>query len=449
MIEPEEPPIPDESFEPDEVGRAYGEEPPATVERVPSPRELLRFVAGHGACTATWAAPLHVRIDLDRFGEDRGELKAEVVVRYTAPGLERQLLAPRRVPLLGTRAPADLAKDLGARMQGIDWRELLEHAFTEAIRAHRDGEPAVLLPDVPTRIAARYALEKFALAELLTVAWSRPGEGKTWLAGAVATALQTGRSDILGLAPARALRVGILDWEDDAFTKAERVRAIAGEPVPGIVYLACRGAIWDELDRIIRVVREHELEYLIIDSLGMACGGLPPESSEAALRCGTAIRRIGLGTFATAHIRKDGTDESAPFGSIFWLAQLRLGWHVKREQGSTGSGFSLGLFCKKSNNDQAPSPLAYDVAFSDGRVRFDRRDVRDTPELASRVSLRWRLQHSLSSGPRLIHEVADELDADPDTVRRTLQRYAGKDFVRAPGPDGADRWANLVTDAAS
>lgn len=435
-------------FDPDEVARANGEIPPPDVEAAPRVGDLLRFEAKHGACVARWGAPLHVQLELDRFSEDRGELRAEVVVRYTAPGLERQLLAPRRVPLLGTRSLAELAKDLGARMRDVDWRELLEHTFTEAVRAHREGEPAVMLPDVPHRLATRYALEPLALNDLLTVAWSRPGEGKTWLVSAIAAALQTGRADVLGLAPAAPLRVAILDWEDDAFTKAERVRAIAGHPVPSVVYVACRAAIWDELDRIMRVVREGAVDYLIVDSLGMACGGLPPESSEAALRCGTAIRRIGLGMFATAHIPKNGNDESAPFGSIFWLAQLRLGWFVKREQEATDAGFRLGVFCKKSNNDRTPPPLAYDLVFAEGRTRFERRDVRDTPELASRVSLRWRLQGSLAGGPRLIHDLAEELDEKPDTVGRTLRRYAGKDFVRLPGPDGVDRWANLARDAS-
>lgn len=414
----------------------------------PPAQAVMSFAASHGACTASWAAPLYVKIELDRFGDDRGELRAEVVVRYTAPGLERQLLAPRRVPLLGTRAHTDMVRDLATRMRDVDWRDLLEQAFTEAIRAHREGEPAVSLPDVPVRLAARYALKPLALQELLTVVWSRPGEGKTWIACAAAVALQTGRGDVLGLAPARPMRVGILDWEDDAFTKAERARAIAGQPVPAITYIACRGAIWDELDRIVRIVRERELEYLILDSLGMACGGLPPESSEAALRCGTAIRRIGLGTLATAHIPKNGQDESAPFGSVFWLAQLRLGWFLKRDQEASESGFRLGLFCKKSNNDRAPAPLAFDVAFDAGRARFARRDVRDVPELATRVPLRWRLQGALKAGPRLIHDVAEELEEKPDTIGRTLRRYVDRDFVRLPGPDGVDRWANLARDAS-
>jgi len=171
-------------FDPDEIGRTNGEEPPpdrpvrggARAERRREQRSvagtLLHFRASHGACTATWDAPLHVAIDLDRFSEHRGELRAEVVARYTAPGLERQLGPPRAVPLLGPRASADLAKALRVQMPDVEWEKLIEQAFTHAIRAHRDGEPAILLPDVPVRLAPRYALEPLVLHDLLSAAWS-------------------------------------------------------------------------------------------------------------------------------------------------------------------------------------------------------------------------------------------------------------------------------------
>jgi len=234
------------------------------------------------------------------------------------------------------------------------------------------------------------------------------------------------------------MRVGILDWEDDAFTKAERIRAIAGEPVPAIVYLACRGAIWDELDRIMRVVREQDLEYLILDSLGMACGGLPPESSEAALRCGTAIRRIGIGTFATAHLPKDRqADVSAPFGSVFWLAQMRLGWFVQREQETSDSGFTIGLFCKKSNNDRAPAPLGYDVAFDGRRATFRRRDdaLRDSPDLAQRLPLRQRILAALRDGGLGLEELVEAAGVEREQVRVRVSEMARRGTVTR-APDG-------------
>lgn len=405
------------------------------------------FSFEQGLCVARWGQPTCVEIEVARIAQGRDELSGEVVVRSTVMGNRRQL-AQRRVQLLGARAVPDLAAYCAKRRPepDIDWHEVLEVTFVRAVEAYRAGEPVVSLDQVPERIGSRFVIDTLAYADLPTFAWARPGEGKTWILCGAAVALQTGRADIFGLEPARPMRVAILDYEDDAATKAERVRAIAGTPVPGIVYVACRRAIWDEADRIARVIREHGVEYLIVDSVGMACGGIPPESSEAALRYGTAVRELGLGTFAAAHIPKNTEDVSAPFGSQFWLAQLRLGWYVKREAETSASGFRLGLYQKKSNNTAGGvPPLGFDLTFADGRARFTRRDraLAEVPELASGLSVRWRLKHALAQGPRLVHEVAAEIDETTDTVARTLRRYAGRDFVRTPGAGGVDQWSNL------
>lgn len=437
----------DNRFDPDAAARANGEEPPPDADPA-IPDAGPTFTAQHGTCVAAWRAPQFVRIDTMRIAEHRDELSGEVIVRSTVPGLERQL-AQRRVPLLGTRAVSDLATYLAKRLREreLDWPELLEAAFVHAVRAHREGDPAIALDTVPARVGPRYAIPGLALADLSTFAWALPGQAKTWLAVAVGCAIQTGRHDILGIEPSAPLRVGFLDWELTEYDVAERARMICGGPAPSITYVRCQLAIWDELDRIERIVREHQLQYLVIDSADMAVGGVPPESSEAALRFNTAMRQLALGAFVTAHTTKDGA-ENAPFGSTFWLAQLRLGWFLKRDA-AVGTGFTLAAFCKKASTDHEPAPIAWSLSFADGRALFERTDVRDAPDLARGVPLRSRLQHALMHGPRIIADVADELEEKPDTVARVLRRYAGKQFVRQAGPDGVDRWANLATEAAS
>src|SRR5438132_1020776 len=106
--------------------------------------ETSRFTAEHGTCVAVWASPHYVRIEIARFADSRGELSAEIIVSSTVPGLERQL-AQRRVPLLGPRAITDLAGYLAKRRHDpvVDWPELLEASFVSAVKAHRDGEPAI------------------------------------------------------------------------------------------------------------------------------------------------------------------------------------------------------------------------------------------------------------------------------------------------------------------
>lgn len=111
-------------FDADAIAHEAGEEPPPDAPDE-DPRRLLRFTASQGACTVSWGAPLYVQVELDRFADSRDELSAEVIVRSTVPGLERQL-AQRRLPLLGPRAVTDLASYLAKRRSDpvVDWPEL-------------------------------------------------------------------------------------------------------------------------------------------------------------------------------------------------------------------------------------------------------------------------------------------------------------------------------------
>jgi len=387
--------------------------------------------------------PCGIQAEVDRIADHRDELTAEVSV-FSTRQLRTGLLHSARLNLMSTQARTTLAKALAQRDPELDWLALLEGLCFKAREQHREGEPAVLLDDLPQQIAPLYELPPLALRKSLTIAFSRPGEGKTWLATAVGVALANNREDILQLAPTRQLRPLFLDWEDDEYVKKTRAEKVAGGP-SGIVYLGCRGAIWDELDRIQRAIREHACDYLLIDSVGMACGGIPPESSEAALRFMNAYRRIGLGGFATAHLPHDAKEEGRPFGSVFWNAQARLTWFVKREQDPEANGFKLGLYNRKSNNDRGTFPLAYDVSFGDGRVRFTKADIANDADLASHQPLKWQIRDALKTGPKSYVELANIVDADADSIRKAVTRGEGQLFVRAPeNGDRVGRWANLA-----
>jgi hypothetical protein len=347
----------------------------------------------------TW--PVGIEAEVDRLADHRDELTAEVTIRSSRPP-RPGLLHSARLNLMSTRARSDLAKALAICDEDVDWTSLLEVMCFLARERHREGEPAVVLDDLPENIAPLYELPPLALRNMLTIAFGRPGEGKTWLLCGVGVTLATGRSDILGLAPTRQVRPLFLDWEDDEHRKKARVHAIA-------------------------------------------CGGIPPESSEAALRFMNAYRRLGLGGFAAAHLPHDAKEESRPFGSVFWNAQARLTWFVKREQDFATNGLRLGLFNRKSNNDKPSFPLAYDVTFDGGRVRFTKSDIANDAELGSHQPIKWQVRDALKSGPKSYVELASILGADLDSIRRAVNRDEGKLFVRAPeGADRVSRWANLA-----
>ncbi len=66
-------------------------------------------------------------------------------------------------------------------------------------------------------------------------------------------------------------------------------------------------------------------------------------------------------------------------------------------------------------------------------------DVADDAELSTKLPLRQRMQRLLQSGPRTIADIAEQLDAKPDSVEKTAKRGDGKFFTRLTGPDGIYR----------
>lgn len=461
---PAEPEIPaaDDSFDPDEIGRGYGDEPPiappiALSERrrapqpdVLEPTSAPSFTARRGEYVFEWAAPTCLRVEIGRVADRRDELTAEVTVHSTAPGLERQLVQ-KRVTLLGPRSVAELSKALTARMRGqqVDAIELLEHAFTRAIAAHREGEPAIFLRDVPVPTTAGRLMPHALDGAVATFLYGAGGDGKSTIALATLVAIQTGRQDILGIRPSATRRCALFDWEGDGWEPRQRLEWIAGEEMPEIVYVRCTAAIWDELDRLQRIVTEHGIELAMVDSVGMACGGLPPESSEAALRFNAAFRSLGIGGLLIGHKTKAEGGDEYPFGSVFWHNTARATWLVKKQSELSASGFVSGLFNKKANTGPISAPLAFDITYEPGRIRFGRRDAHDVAEFAPQVTLRWRIQQALRGGPRSQVELAADLEAELDSVRKALKRHEGKVFTHVTSADRVERWALLAHEAAS
>lgn len=432
----------------------------AADERAAAGDGTPRFSGRAGSYVCEWADPTYVRIEFERFDANpRGtELSAQIDVIFTAPGLARALSRNRRVNLYAPRSLDEFAKHVEQRFpEPRAFRELLGAAVDLAIEAHRAGEPAVLLREVPAPESSGALLPHVLDGPGVgTFHFGMGGVGKGLEALAAAAAIEDGRADILGIAPRAKRHVGWLNFENDAWEPRERLEMLTGrDEMPEIVHVECVGAIWDQLDRLKRIIRDERLQIVVIDSVGMACGGLPPETSEAALRFNTAFRELHVPGVLLGHQTRNGErSDDYPFGSIFWHNAARATWLVKREGMPGSSSFSLALINKKSNRGPFVPPLAFDVSFVDGRLRFRRRDGATVPLAEGAMPLRWRLREALRRhAPRTIVELADELEADAETIGRTLRRYgpdkAPQDFVKVSSPDGVYRWANVELGASA
>jgi hypothetical protein len=204
-------------------------------------------------------------------------------------------------------------------------------------------------------------------------------------------------------------------------------------------------------DSIRRDVVDHDIGFLLFDSIAPACHGRV-EDADVAIEFFKAWRRIGRGGLAIAHTRaEDG--EQRPFGSVFWHNLARSTWFLKRvgeqitpqchharrlpPQGNFGPlRPPFGLELRLENKADQPDLLQ--------SVTVRRVNVAEVGELSASLPLWQRMKHALRHRAKTIVELAEELDAKPDTIKKALARDKGRAFTCiTTSEDGIHRWALL------
>ncbi len=385
-------------------------------------------------------------IEFDQLRGDRryGDLHGEVSVQLSGRPVHRA-----RLNLLSTQTKSALAKHLATRTRGldVDWTTHVEEACSRTIEAVRAGQPAISLRDAERPPDAGWLLRPLIVGRLPTVIFGDGGSLKSYVALAALIDMCSD-SSLLGMTTATQQRVAYLDWEFDAWEHKGRMRRLLPEPaeLPDIVYVPCSGPLRDQVDRLQQILREKAITEVVIDSVGLACDG-PPEEAEAALGFFQALRALDVGAVCIAHANRAG-DTDRPFGSVYWHNSARMTWYVKRVQEAGGDTVDIGLFNRKSNTSALSRPLGFRFAFDELRTTIERTDVRDVPQLAGQVSLKERISHALRLGAKTYAELAEQLDADAETIGRVARRYEGKLFTVVASVDGKKRVGLVRNEAA-
>jgi hypothetical protein len=237
------------------------------------------------------------------------------------------------------------------------------------------------------------------------------------------------------------LRTAYLDFEWQPWPHKRRMQALSdARPMPGLLYVPCgaEGPLSSQVDRLLGIFHAHEIKYIVIDSVALACSG-PPEEASVALDFFQALNRLAVGSCLLAHINRAG-DEMRPFGSTFWHNSARATWHLKAHQEVGAPRLDLALTNRKANDGPMAPAFALHFEFEPHRTTITRSNLAGIPELAGSVPLRDRIRHLLASGPRSVHDIADRLDATADTISKTLRRAEGKHFTRL-ADTRPDKWA--------
>lgn len=273
---------------------------------------------------------------------------------------------------------------------GINWSSIVESSSNLAIDTWRAGDAAVKLssiPEQPTGTEVQYLVEPIVLLGQPTLIYGDGGSGKSYFAtfSAVLTDQQGFVDPSHGLGYVREARVLYLDWETDVDEIASRVRRIHNglgiTSQTGIVYRAMEHPLTSSVDRILDICHEFQIDYIIYDSMGLACGG-ELESAEVVLAFFRAVRQIGGSSLIISHTNKSG----GLFGSQYTQNSSRSVFELKKTSTASSNSIHATLVHRKVNNVQLLAPTSWVVEFSDSdKVTLSRQDTMLT-ESASEIS---------------------------------------------------------------
>src|SRR4051794_10996324 len=111
----------------------------------------------------------------------------------------------------------------------------------------------------------------FGSPDGLTIFFGDGGSGKSIIVETLALSVAANSDLIPGMLPTISGPIGWLDFE----AKRRQTRHRAGrliEAAAPVIYVPCTGALWEEAERITRIVEAEGLVLLAVDSVGYAMG---------------------------------------------------------------------------------------------------------------------------------------------------------------------------------
>ena len=375
-----------------------------------------------------------VALEIDRLRREHHELIGELSVRCGLPGARgvngSDVMSVADLNLSSARARTDRAKLLATRAntRDLDWVGIVEDFCQRVLTADRIGQPAVDLRELPRPSGDDevYTVEGLAL----------PRRHPSILFGDGGTAKSYVALNFAGRIAEKGARVAFFDWELAGDDHRDRLERLFPDGMPKLLYCRCERPLVYEADRLRRIVRENEVQYSVYDSVAFASDG-PPEAAEVAGRYFRAVRQIGGGSLHVAHVSKGENADQKPFGSAFWFNGARSIWYAKLAGSSADEeSLSIGLFNRKSNLGRLRAPVGLSISFTEVRTVIRRNNVADSPDLAAKLSIPQRMSYLLRHGSMSTEAVAEEIEADVETVKRVVRRYKDRFTVLEGGRVG-------------
>lgn len=285
--------------------------------------------------------------------------------------LDSHLLGPIRNNITSTWNA--IIKELEANASGRNWADRLKQVTFFVMQEHERGEPIVKLNEMSAPETPTERITGIAYEGMPTLIFGDGGMGKSTLAIALLTMVQAGKplGESFQVVQGNVL---VLDYEASAEEAWRRNNAVvAGMNLDRdamIHYRFCTSPLATEVEHLKAEIREKNIDVVLVDSAGPACGG-EPENAQACLQYFNALRSLGstekpITTITLAHITKGTGGKSGPFGSVYWTNMPRNTFELKKAQKRGENYIDLALHHRKTNTATLQDPVGLRMTWGDG-----------------------------------------------------------------------------------
>ena len=369
-----------------------------------------------------------IQAEVRSIREGREHVRAEVTWKTTNTA-SGQHLHVSVISLTSASSKRDVVKSLGQRLPDIDFEQAVEQLAALTLKEHRRGSPPLLLQtDGDTAVEIPKVIEPYFHDRLPFVIYGPPDTGKSLVMLTIAAVAVTG-SSLPGLpfVAKQRMRPLYLDWESspqDIASRLARLEVGLQQHLGGLIsYRGCARSLANEQDELREHIADLEIDFVVIDSLGLAAGG-DLNSPQSATEFFAALRNLDVTAGIIAHTSK--SNESARrtiFGSMFFEALARGTAEIRRHFSPNPDELLIELLHRKCNTGRRVAPIALGFRFSQRGLVIEPRDPDELRGDSNGGTVADRVKEYIAeNGPSLPREIEAATGIKGSTLRKTLQR---------------------------
>ena len=353
--------------------------------------------------------------------EARTPITTDTARKRIAGEIEKLILGNERTGDVGMKA----IFGLGSPVVMNDWKATVNRAMEDVLRAYYAGTPPINLFDEDDGEDEAWRIPGL-LSEDINLMYGQSGSGKSYLAIILGQAIHYG-IPICGLGTIKG-NVMLVDYEttqQKMRRRFTRVNLGLGVEGPPMWYMTASVPLAQRVESLQEYIIQHNIQFLIIDSLARAAGGSITDEEGVGLMF-EAIRKLEIPCLIIHHTNR-GDDY---YGSSYIRANARNIWRLRSAQSESTGKLSIQLEQEKENDGPAMGNLGFVLEFQGDpfdpeAVTLAATDASQIPELRKHARLWQQLEAYLqetASGTLPIAEIPDLLDLDKSR-RETFRNY--------------------------